>query len=90
MRREERDPQRQCRRLDAIEDNRVHLMLFFFGNGHHTNVAEFTMLKRFQPIVNILPVIAKGDSFTSTELYKLKLEIINYAAERNFQFFDCF
>lgn len=72
-----------------IEDRRVHLMLYFFGAGHHTNASDFTILQRFQDLVNILPVIAKADSFKPNELQRLKLDILNTAIERRVRFFDC-
>ena len=39
--------------------------------------------------MNVIPVIAKADSFTSEELFKMKLDIINTAIERGVKFFDC-
>lgn len=48
------------------------------------------MLSKFQKYVNILPIIAKADSFTSTELYKMKMSIINEAEQRNVEFLDCY
>lgn len=39
--------------------------------------------------MNVIPVIAKADSFTSEELFKMKLDIINTAIDRGVKFFDC-
>ncbi len=64
-------------------------MLYFFGSGHHTNVADFTILQRFQKLTNIIPVIARADSFKQNELYMMKLDIINTAIDRKVKFFDC-
>ena len=75
--------------LNNIEDRRVHLMLYFFGGAHHTTGADFTILKKFQNIVNVIPVIAKADSFKPNELLRMKLDIINTSFERGVKFFDC-
>lgn len=42
-----------------------------------------------QSIVNVIPVIAKADSFKPNELFKMKLDIINTAIDRGVKFFDC-
>ena len=39
--------------------------------------------------MNVIPVIAKADSFTSEELFKMKLDIIITAIDRGVKFFDC-
>jgi septin family protein len=39
--------------------------------------------------VNVIPVIAKADSFKPDELNKMKLDIINTAIDRGVKFFDC-
>jgi septin family protein len=37
----------------------------------------------------VIPIIAKGDSFSYTELAEIKLRIIHEAREMNVKFFDC-
>ena len=64
-------------------------MLYFFGSGHHTNPCDFTVIKKFQNKVNIIPVIARADIFKSEEMLQLKLDIIDTANDRNVQFFNC-
>lgn len=61
-----------------VEDSRVHLLLYFFG-GHHSNASDFKMIKKLQKYVNILPVIPKADSFKESELYNMKMDIIETA-----------
>jgi septin family protein len=72
-----------------LKDNRVHLLLYFFG-GHHTNASDFTIIKKLQKHVNVIPIIPKADSFTSDELLRMKIDIINSGIDRNVNFFDCF
>jgi septin family protein len=43
----------------------------------------------FKKYVNVIPVIARADIFKSDELYKMKIDIITQASERNVKFFDC-
>ena len=64
-------------------------MLYFFGNGHHTNKADFKMLSKFRTLVNVIPVITKADSFKPDELYKMKVDIISTAVDHGVKFFDC-
>jgi septin family protein len=64
-------------------------MLYFFGSGHHPNSCDFKILQTFQKIVNVIPIIARADIFKSEELYKMKIDIITQASERNVKFFDC-
>lgn len=47
------------------------------------------MLKRIQKYANIIPIIAKADSFVHKELLEIKLGLITKAAERKINFFDC-
>lgn len=63
-------------------------MLYFF-DGHHVKISDFVMLKRFQKYANIIPVIAKADSYKEEELKKFKLDILTTAAEFKIRFFDC-
>ena len=78
----------KIRRINSIPDSRVHLLLFFFS-GHHTNFGDFTMLKKLQTYVNIIPVIAKADSFKENELRQMKVDISSTAEDRGVKFFDC-
>ena len=70
------DPHQKKIKLASIVDNRVHLLLYFF-NGHHTNANDFTMLRKLQKIVNVIPLIPKADSFTPLELLRMKMDVVN-------------
>lgn len=82
------DKLKKAQNLNAIEDKRVHLLLYFFG-GHHSNLCDFIALKRLQRYVNVIPVISKADSFKSDELRRMKLDIMVEAFDRSVNFFDC-
>lgn len=64
-----------------IEDNRIHLVLYFF-EGHHTKAVDFSMIRKLQKYANIIPVVSKADSFKHEELNAFKLDIISQAADR--------
>ena len=69
------DHQSQCRELAKIRDRRIHLLLFFF-DGHHTKDQDFLAIKEFQSLTNVIPLLAKGDSFERAELKKVKENIV--------------
>jgi len=71
-----------------LKDNRVHLLLYFFG-GHHTNASDFNNLSKLKKYVNILPIIPKADSFRTEELLRMKTDIIVNSQDRGIMFFDC-
>lgn len=61
-----------------LPDPRVHLCLYFL-NGHHIKQADLTFMKELSGYVNILPVIAKADSFTTQELIEVKCSLLEEA-----------
>ncbi|CDW82547.1 cell division protein [Stylonychia lemnae] len=83
-----KEHQNKMKKLKDIKDNRVHLLLYFFG-GHHTNAVDFKILSRLKKYVNILPIIPKADSFNSEELFNMKTDIIINGQDRDIMFFDC-
>jgi septin family protein len=76
--------------MKEMDDTRVHLMLYFFGSSHRASAVDYTILQKFQKIVNIIPIIARGDSFESKELLNYKMNIQTSAIDRGVQFYDCF
>ena len=76
-----------------IVDTRVHCCLYFVPPyGHGLRQIDLEFLKRLQYKVNLIPIIAKADCLTVSELKKLK-ERINTEIEENdieiYQFPDC-
>ncbi|KAL5017106.1 hypothetical protein ScPMuIL_006695 [Solemya velum] len=60
-----------------IQDTRVHCCLYFISPyGHGLKPLDIDMMKRLHNKVNIIPVIAKADTLTSTELKKLKQTVL--------------
>ena len=59
-----------------VEDTRVHACLYFISPiGHGLKPLDLEVMLDLQDIVNIVPVIAKSDSFTSEELRKFKQNV---------------
>jgi len=76
-----------------IVDTRVHCCLYFVPPyGHGLRQIDLEFLRRLQYKVNLIPIIAKADCLTVSELKRLK-ERINAEIEENdieiYQFPDC-
>ena len=74
-------------------DTRVHCCLYFVPPyGHGLRQIDLEFLRRLQYKVNLIPIIAKADCLTVSELKRLK-ERINAEIEENdieiYQFPDC-
>lgn len=76
-----------------IVDNRVHCCLYFIPPfGHGLRQIDIETMRRLHSKVNIVPLIAKADTLTSTEVKKLKkrlLEDIEANQIQIYQFPEC-
>lgn len=62
---------------ENIIDNRVHCCFYFISPyGHGLKPLDIDFMKQLSNKVNIVPVIAKSDCLTMTEIKKLKARII--------------
>jgi cell division control protein 12 len=69
--RQEQQPKRQ----DLI-DMRVHCCLYFIRpTGHTLKPLDIEIMKRLGTRVNLIPVIAKADTLTPTDLHKFKTRV---------------
>lgn len=75
------------RGLKKIVDARIHLVLFFF-DGHHPKDQDFYSVKAIQEFTNVIPILAKGDSYTVQELSVVKKKIVERAEELKVDFFN--
>lgn len=75
------------RGLKKIVDTRIHLVLFFF-DGHHPKEQDFYSVKAIQEFTNVIPILAKGDSYTMQELKVVKKTLCDRARELKIDFFD--
>jgi septin family protein len=64
-------------KLRQTQDNRVHLVLYFFGGGHTIREADFKVLQRICRVANVLPIVSLADTFTAKELRDYKRQIMD-------------
>ncbi|KAG7470605.1 hypothetical protein MATL_G00115520 [Megalops atlanticus] len=76
-----------------IQDNRVHCCLYFISPfGHGLRPLDVEFMKALHEKVNIVPVLAKADTLTPSEVKKKKLKIreeIEQYGIKIYQFPDC-
>lgn len=72
-----------------IQDNRVHCCLYFIPPyGHGLRQIDIETMKRLHQKVNIVPVIAKADTLTAPEVWKLKQRILADIEENQIQIYQ--
>ncbi|KAF0303625.1 Septin-2 [Amphibalanus amphitrite] len=65
------------RSLSAYHDTRIHACVYFIcPTGHGLKSLDLVCMKKLQSKVNIIPVIAKADTISKTELIKFKQRIL--------------
>ena len=66
----------RIKRNPRFVDTRVHVLLYFITpTGHGLREIDITCMKRLSRYVNVIPIIAKADSFTESELREFKKQI---------------
>ncbi|KAF9132976.1 hypothetical protein BG015_003636 [Linnemannia schmuckeri] len=79
--RQDQQPKRQ-----ELSDMRVHCCLYFIRpTGHTLKPLDIEVMKRLGTRVNLIPVIAKADTLTPTDLHKFKKRILEVIAAQNIQ-----
>ncbi|KAF9116587.1 hypothetical protein BGX27_001443 [Mortierella sp. AM989] len=79
--RQDQQPKRQ-----ELSDMRVHCCLYFIRpTGHTLKPLDIEVMKRLGTRVNLIPVIAKADTMTPTDLHKFKKRILDVIAAQNIQ-----
>ncbi|XP_062503942.1 septin-1-like isoform X2 [Corticium candelabrum] len=65
-----------------IIDNRVHCCLYFISpTGHGLKPLDIEFMKQLHDKVNVIPVIAKADTLTPSEVKTLKKRVMNEIKE---------
>ncbi|CAG9864180.1 unnamed protein product [Phyllotreta striolata] len=65
------------RSLSTFHDTRIHVCLYFIcPTGHGLKSIDLVCMKQLDQKVNIIPIIAKADTISKTELQKFKSKII--------------
>ncbi|KAL4486147.1 hypothetical protein ABPG72_012200 [Tetrahymena utriculariae] len=70
-----------------VQDERVHGCLYFLG-GPRISKVDLENLKKLQEYVSIIPILARGDSYTSEEIKQYKAQLKKDAEENQIIFFD--
>lgn len=71
-----------------IEDHRVHCCLYFIDpTGHGLKPLDIEFMKQLHNLVNIIPVIAKADTLTPSEIRRLKLRVIQEIQDNGIQIY---
>ncbi|XP_043255975.1 septin-2 isoform X2 [Colletes gigas] len=66
------------RSLATYHDSRIHVCLYFIcPTGHGLKSIDLVCMKKLDTKVNIIPIIAKADTISKTELQKFKSKIIS-------------
>ncbi|XP_053976110.1 septin-2 isoform X3 [Hylaeus anthracinus] len=66
------------RSLATYHDSRIHVCLYFIcPTGHGLKSIDLVCMKKLDTKVNIIPIIAKADTISKTELQKFKGKIIS-------------
>lgn len=64
------------RSLSTYHDTRIHVCLYFIcPTGHGLKSIDLVCMKKLDTKVNIIPIIAKADTISKTELQKFKVKI---------------
>jgi len=64
------------RQLYNYHDTRVHACLYFIApTGHSLKSLDLVTMKKLDSKVNIIPIIAKSDTITKSELQKFKVSL---------------
>lgn len=64
------------RSLSACHDSRIHVCLYFIcPTGHGLKSLDLVCMKKLDTKVNIIPIIAKADTVSKTELQRFKTKI---------------
>lgn len=66
------------RSLSNYHDSRIHVCLYFIcPTGHGLKSIDLVCMKKIDTKVNIVPIIAKADTISKTELQKFKTKIMS-------------
>ncbi|XP_012889711.1 PREDICTED: septin-10 [Dipodomys ordii] len=66
------------RSLFSYHDSRIHVCLYFIApTGHSLRTLDLLTMKSLDSKVNIIPLIAKADTISKTELQKFKVKLMS-------------
>ncbi|KAM7078630.1 LOW QUALITY PROTEIN: septin-10-like [Molossus nigricans] len=76
------------RSLFNYHDSRIHVCLYFISpTGHSLKTLDLLTMKSLDNKVNIIPVIAKADAISKTELHKFKTKLMSELVSNGIQIY---
>ncbi|XP_032384381.1 septin-8-A isoform X1 [Etheostoma spectabile] len=77
------------RSLFNCHDTRIHICLYFIApTGHSLKSLDLVTMKKLDSKVNIIPIIAKADTVSKSELDKLKIKIMSELVSNGVQIYQ--
>ncbi|XP_018331613.1 septin-2 isoform X2 [Agrilus planipennis] len=77
------------RSLSTYHDSRIHVCLYFIcPTGHGLKSIDLVCMKKLDQKVNIVPIIAKADTISKTELQKFKSKIMAELQNNDVQIYE--
>ncbi|XP_037023041.2 septin-10 isoform X3 [Artibeus jamaicensis] len=77
------------RSLFNYHDSRIHVCLYFISpTGHSLKTLDLLTMKSLDSKVNIIPVIAKADAISKTELQKFKIKLMSELVSNDVQIYQ--
>ncbi|XP_072040679.1 septin-11-like [Amphiura filiformis] len=77
------------RSMHGYHDSRIHVCLYFIApTGHSLKSLDLVTMKKLDSKVNIIPVIAKADTISKSELHKFKIKIMSELVSNGVQIYQ--
>uniref|UniRef100_A0A803JP28 Septin n=1 Tax=Xenopus tropicalis TaxID=8364 RepID=A0A803JP28_XENTR len=77
------------RSLFNYHDSRIHVCLYFITpTGHSLKSLDLVTMKKLDSKVNIIPIIAKADTISKSELHKFKIKIMSELVSNGVQIYQ--
>ncbi|CAD8090120.1 unnamed protein product [Paramecium sonneborni] len=73
---------------NLVNDERIHLCLYFLSGPAFFN-EDIQYLQKLSNLVNVIPIIARGDQYTKSEVLELKQRYNKIFKEFNIDLYDC-
>ena len=77
------------RQMRQCDDTRVHLCLYFIcPTGHSLKAIDLSTMKALNGKCNVIPIIAKSDTISKSQMAEFKRRIMNELAANNVQVYQ--
>ncbi|XP_016523192.1 septin-6-like [Poecilia formosa] len=77
------------RTLHSYHDTRIHACLYFIApTGHSLKSLDLVTMKKLDSKVNIIPIVAKSDAISKSELAKFKIKITSELVSNGVQIYQ--